>query len=88
VSTLVGQLTDRGLLRRTLDASDRRVARLELTAAARRRLERWRDRRSAIGAQAVGDLSPADRRALARAIPVIADIAKALRHEPSEEPND
>ena len=61
VSTLVRELTDAGMLHRTRDTADRRVARLELTASARRRVETWRDRRTALTAAAVADLSPARR---------------------------
>lgn len=79
VSTLVRQLTDAGLLRRTSDTHDRRVARLRLTAAARRRVEHWRDRRTALAATALAGLSTADRAAIENAVPVIGRLASALR---------
>jgi len=81
VSTLVRQLTDAGLLRRLADADDRRVARLQLTAPAQRRVEQWRDRRTGLVAEAVAALPAADRRALARAVPVIAQLAAMLEAE-------
>src|SRR3954462_8975413 len=43
VSTLVGQLLALEVLVRQRDASDRRVARLDLTPSARESLEQWRD---------------------------------------------
>jgi DNA-binding MarR family transcriptional regulator len=78
VSTLVGELTEAGMVRRTRDATDRRIARLQLTASARRRVETWRDRRTALTADAIADLSPAARAALARAVPVMAELASAI----------
>lgn len=81
VSTLVRQLTDAGLLRRLADTDDRRVARLRLTAPAQRRVEQWRDRRAGLVAGAIAGLPPADRRALARAVPVIARLAAMLPTE-------
>src|SRR5262249_62385879 len=45
VSTLVGSLTDAGLLTRARDERDGRAARLEVTPAASRRRAAWRARR-------------------------------------------
>ena len=81
VSTLVRQLTNAGLLRRLADADDRRVARLRLTAPAQRRVEQWRDRRTGLVAEAIAGLPAADRRALARAVPVISQLAAMLHAE-------
>jgi DNA-binding MarR family transcriptional regulator len=81
VSTLVRQLTDAGLLRRLADAADRRIARLRLTAPAQRRVDQWRDRRTGLVAEAIAGLPAADRRALARAVPVIAQLAAMLQAE-------
>jgi DNA-binding MarR family transcriptional regulator len=83
VSTLVGQLTERGLLQRTPDPADRRVARLTLTEPARRQVDAWRDRRAAMVSTALDDLSPADRDALGAALPVLAVLAERLA--PSEQ---
>ena len=82
VSTLVRQLTDAGLLQRVPDEHDRRVARLRLTAAAQRRVESWRDRRAALAAVAIAELSRADRSAIEKAVPVIARLATAMHAEP------
>jgi DNA-binding MarR family transcriptional regulator len=78
VSTLVGQLTERGLLQRTPDESDRRVARLTLTEPAREQVEAWRDRRAALVNQALDGLSPAERDALRVALPVLGALAERL----------
>ena len=45
VSTLVRRLTDEGMLVRTPDAADRRIARLELPEGLARRVGAYRDRR-------------------------------------------
>jgi DNA-binding MarR family transcriptional regulator len=84
VSTLVGQLTERGLLQRTADASDRRVARLTLTESAREQVEAWRDRRAALVTQAIGDLDPDDRDALQAALPILGVLAERLHPEIKE----
>ena len=86
VSTLVRQLTDAGLLRRLADADDRRVVRLHLTALAQRRVEQWRDRRTGLVAQAIAGLPAADQRALARAVPVIAQLAAMLEADATLHP--
>jgi DNA-binding MarR family transcriptional regulator len=78
VSTLVGQLTERGLLQRTPDESDRRVARLTLTEPAREQVEAWRDRRTALVTRTLDDLTTDDREALRSALPVLAVLAERL----------
>jgi len=90
VSTLVGQLVSLGVLVRSRDLTDRRLARLELTPSARTGLEQWRDRRSQATAAVLAQL-PADERArLAAALPAIARVAAGLpdsldpAHSPTE----
>jgi DNA-binding MarR family transcriptional regulator len=82
VSTLVSQLVEAGLLERSTDPDDRRIARLTLTPAASRRAEQWRDRRAAVAAGGLARLSAADRQVLARAIPIIAGLAEELDRTP------
>lgn len=79
VSTLVRQLTDAGLLRKEADAADRRIGRLHVTAAARRRIEGWRDRRAEAVARAVIRLDDDDRRALEQAAPALERLVAALQ---------
>ena len=79
VSTLVRQLTDAAVLRREPDPADRRVARLHLTAAARRRIEGWRDHRAELAAQALAGLPDDDARALAAAVPALHRLVGALQ---------
>ncbi|WP_329000011.1 MarR family transcriptional regulator [Kribbella sp. NBC_00709] len=83
VSTLVGQLTERGMLLRRSDESDRRVARLTLTEPAREQVEAWRDRRTALVTEALDGLDPADRDALQAVLPVLGVLAERLT--PSEQ---
>jgi DNA-binding MarR family transcriptional regulator len=79
VSTLVGQLTGQGLLARRPDRRDRRVARLELTATARRQVEAVRDRRVAAVGEVLDRLDPSHVDALRAALPALAAIAERLR---------
>jgi DNA-binding MarR family transcriptional regulator len=78
VSSLVGQLVDAGLVRRTSDARDRRVARLELTPAAQRRLDAWRDERAAALRAALDRTPSPERRALERALPALERLTGEL----------
>jgi DNA-binding MarR family transcriptional regulator len=89
VSTLVGQLNDAGLIRRAPDPADRRVARLTLTSAARRYTEAWHDRRSAVAASAISQLTARDRVLLESALPVldkITDSVRSARRAGSDQP--
>jgi DNA-binding MarR family transcriptional regulator len=81
VSTLVGQLTERGLLLREPDESDRRIARLTLTEPAREQVEAWRDRRTALVTQALEGLDWDEREALRTALPVLGVLAERLHPE-------
>ena len=78
VSTLVRQLAEAGVLRRESDPADRRVARLHVTGAARRRIEGWRDHRTELTAQALGRLPADDARMLATAVPALNRLVGAL----------
>jgi DNA-binding MarR family transcriptional regulator len=78
VSTLVGQLTDAGVLVRRADESDRRVARLELTAKMQRKVAAFRDRRVAMLSAAMTQLSPSEQRRLVGAVDVLGKLAGRL----------
>ena len=71
MTKIVACLEDQGLVSRTVDQSDRRVARVELTADGRRFLEHSRRRKDAYLAQRLRGLDPADRAALERAAQVL-----------------
>jgi DNA-binding MarR family transcriptional regulator len=79
VSTLVRQLVDAGLLQRAVDPGDRRVARLTVTPAARRRIEGWRDRRIDRVNRAFALLDADERAALAAAVPALDHLAGVLQ---------
>jgi DNA-binding MarR family transcriptional regulator len=81
VSTLVGNLTDAGLLTRERDERDGRAARLEVTPAASRRRAAWRDRRAHVIGVALRDLEPVDRETITRAIPALERLTWQLGHE-------
>jgi DNA-binding MarR family transcriptional regulator len=78
ISALVGQLVEAGLVRRARDERDRRVARLDLSAAARRTLEAWRDERALTLRRALGRLDSDDRDALEDALGPMARLAAVL----------
>jgi DNA-binding MarR family transcriptional regulator len=78
VSTLVGRLTDAGLLSRERSAHDGRTALLTATDKARRRLAEFRDLRADLAGQALGRLTAQDQRALARAVPALLHLAELI----------
>jgi DNA-binding MarR family transcriptional regulator len=78
VSTLIRQLTVAGLLIRTTDPFDRRIARLELTGEMQRSVSAFRDRRVAVLATAMYELPPGDRERLEDAVEVIGRLAGRL----------
>jgi DNA-binding MarR family transcriptional regulator len=77
-STLVGQLGSAGLVERGRDAADARVARLYLTAAAKARIARLRDRDAAAIAVALEQLSTRQREVIALAAPALDDLLEIL----------
>jgi DNA-binding MarR family transcriptional regulator len=79
VSTLVGRLADQGLLNRGRDSSDGRTTLLTVTGKARQRIAEWRDLRSDLAGRALDRLSPADQRALARAVPALLRLAEQMQ---------
>lgn len=78
VSTLVAGLVRQGLVARTSDPGDGRVVRLELTAAARRRMASWRDHHHALLGEAMTHLDGADLDAVAAAIDALRRLATHL----------
>jgi DNA-binding MarR family transcriptional regulator len=83
VSTLVRQLTDQRLLVRRRDPRDRRVARLDLTAAMRQKVGAFRDRRVVMLVRAMGQLPPGEQRRLARSLAALDQVAALLHEEES-----
>ncbi|RCH70302.1 MarR family transcriptional regulator [Streptomyces sp. SDr-06] len=81
VSTLVNQLVKDGYLRRETAPGDRRSALLYATPAALDRLRDWQRRRAALVRDQVARLDPADRAALAAALPALRRLAENLHEE-------
>jgi len=73
----VGKLEDDGLVSRTVDPTDRRISRVEITAEGRRRNEHSRQRRNAWLANRLSEMSASDRAVLTTALPVIEALATA-----------
>jgi len=78
VSTLVGSLSQQGLLVRGVSESDRRVVRLELSGVIREQIDAWRDRRVVALAAAVGALPLGEQERLLEATAIMADVAELL----------
>lgn len=78
VSTLVRQLTEAGMLVRTIDELDRRVARLALPEPLARRLGEWRDRRAVALADAIATLEPSEQATVAAAAGLLSRVADEL----------
>jgi DNA-binding MarR family transcriptional regulator len=68
-STLVGMLTEAGLLERTRDPDNRRCVKLQLTDVARERLAQHRALRSGLLLTALRELDPGAQADLAAAVP-------------------
>jgi DNA-binding MarR family transcriptional regulator len=78
VSALVNSLIAAGLLRRETDPADRRAARLYLTPAASRRLDRHRVHRSDLVGQALDRIGAADRATIEQSLPARRRLLEAL----------
>lgn len=82
VSTLVGQLSTRRLVARSLDPRDRRVARLVLTDQAKARMSRWRRRRAGAVSDVLARLPHDEIDQLVRVIPLLRKLAAELEDGP------
>jgi DNA-binding MarR family transcriptional regulator len=81
VSTLVRQLTLAGLVSRSDDPDDRRVARLDLSDETRSRIDAWRDRRVLALTGAISHLPLREQHLLERAVPLLQRLAQLLDAE-------
>ena len=79
VTRTVAALEQRGLVRREVDAADRRIARMSLTAEGRRALCRTRTRKTAYLAQRLSELDAAQVAVLRDALPI---LERLLEDEP------
>ena len=80
MTKIVGCLEEQGLVSRTVDQSDRRVARVEATGEGRRFLDQTRKQKDAYLAERLRGLDPADRAALERAAAVLERLLEADDH--------
>ena len=78
VSTLVRRLGDDGMLVRTADPADRRIARLRLPEELAHRVGAYRDRRMVALGEAIGTLDPAEQATIATATRLLARVADEL----------
>jgi DNA-binding MarR family transcriptional regulator len=79
LSRLVPKLEAAGLVRRLRDETDRRVSRIKATNKGSHLLERIRSERNDALSRRLRDLGGEERAALARALPVLEDLAERLR---------
>jgi DNA-binding MarR family transcriptional regulator len=78
VSTLVGRLTDAGLLNRARGTRDGRTALLTITGKAARRLAEFRDLRAELAGRVLAQLPAGDQQALATAAPALLRLAEQM----------
>ena len=81
VSTLVGRLTEAGLLVRERGAADGRTALLTTTEKARLRLAEFRDLRADLAGRALAQLPEQDQKALAAAAPALLRLAERMESQ-------
>jgi DNA-binding MarR family transcriptional regulator len=78
VSTLVGRLTDAGLLSRERGPRDARTAQLAVTDKATARIAEFRDLRAELAGRAIARLTAQDQQALAAAVPALRRLAEQM----------
>lgn len=79
MTRVVTQLESRGLVSRSVDRDDRRVARVEITTEGRRLLQRSRTRKNALLAQRLRTFTPDERAVLDAALPLLERLAEERR---------
>jgi DNA-binding MarR family transcriptional regulator len=78
VSRVLGRLEHDGWVRRLEDEEDRRVVKVESTAAGRRFHERLRTERAMVLVELLDELPDAKRRAVLHALPALEELADAI----------
>lgn len=86
VTRIVGKLEEDGLVSRTVDEADRRIARVTITTEGRRRLDHSRRRRNAWLAQRLGEFDAAQLDDVEAALRVMEALAAGPDSEPDAEP--
>ena len=79
MTRIVAGLEETGLVRREIDATDRRVARVTITSDGFRLLARSRTRKDAFLASLLEQLEPADLAVLERAVPILEGLVEQSR---------
>jgi DNA-binding MarR family transcriptional regulator len=77
LTRLISALEDSGYVQRCADPSDARASTLAITPHGHQMLEQIRNETTLVLAQSLGDLTPAQRSALAAALPVLEQLAEA-----------
>lgn len=85
VSRLVAKLEESGLMKRSVDPSDRRAVFTETSSKGRRLLDRVRAERNDALSRLLGELEADERAALDRALPVLEKLADRLVSRDREE---
>lgn len=86
ITRIVSRLEEDGLVTRQVDATDRRIVRVRVTPEGQRRLEHSRQRRDAWLARRLVEMSAAQRRGLAAALPVLEALASPPESESDPPP--
>jgi DNA-binding MarR family transcriptional regulator len=76
MTRIAARLEERGLLARTADLTDRRIARVAITNDGRELLEETRTRRDAYLATRLAAMSPEEHEVLVRALPLLERLAR------------
>jgi DNA-binding MarR family transcriptional regulator len=83
LTRLVTALEDSGFVRRNADPTDARASTLAITAQGHEILERIRSETTLVLAESLRSLTPAQRAALASAVPVLEQLAETSPADPS-----
>jgi len=78
VSTLVQQLSEAGLLTRSIDPADRRAARVSLTELGAGHLVGWQEAHERRLGEALGHLDPQDQDIIVKAMPALSRLVDQL----------
>jgi DNA-binding MarR family transcriptional regulator len=76
ITKVVARLEEEGLVKRSIDLNDRRVARIALTAKGKRFIEQNRSRKNAYLARAMSTLAPEELKVLNDALDVLDRLMK------------
>jgi DNA-binding MarR family transcriptional regulator len=78
VTTIVNALTDQGMVTRAIPEGDRRAIALTVTDSGRRAVHAWQATNATVLHLALSTLPSSQRRVLAKAVPALAALARAV----------